>query len=190
MQQVHGQTHFHCPDCNTFEFPNDIQNSQEPIVPQGRVTEFQCPKCALPLEVGLMGDQWQCCFCNNCRGFVVSSQTLGQLANQLRSAYEGPEDRPQPIDPNELEISESCPACLEPMEAHPYYGPGNVVLDTCRVCELAWLDFGELSKIIRAPGHRPDPHPTGNLESERLRNEFYAQGEAANVHTAARFFGL
>lgn len=127
-----------------------------------------------------MANQWQCCFCNNCRGYVVSSQTLGEMAETLRAAYDGPEDRPQPIDPNELKISGSCPACLDPMEAHPYYGPGNLVLDTCRACELAWLDFGELSKIVRAPGQRPDPHPSGNPESERLQNASYAHGETAN----------
>jgi Zn-finger nucleic acid-binding protein len=190
MSQVHGQSHFHCPTCNTYEFPTEIQNSPEAIEPQGRITEFQCPKCELPLEVGLIHDQWQVCFCNNCRGFVTSSQTLGQLANQLRAAYQGPDDQPQPIDPDELEISERCPACLDSMEAHPYYGPGNVVIDTCRTCELAWLDHGELSKIVRAPGLRPDPHPTGNLESERLRAEFYAHGEARKAETATRFLGL
>ena len=32
--------------------------------------------------------------------------------------------------------------------------PGNIVIDTCIGCKLAWLDHGELSKIVRAPGRR------------------------------------
>ena len=38
------------------------------------------------------------------------------------------------------------------MATHPYYGPGNVVIDTCETCELVWLDFGELKQIVDAPG--------------------------------------
>jgi hypothetical protein len=38
------------------------------------------------------------------------------------------------------------------METHPYYGPGNVVIDSCLQCELIWLDFGELRQIVAAPG--------------------------------------
>jgi hypothetical protein len=38
------------------------------------------------------------------------------------------------------------------MSTHPYFGPGNVVIDNCEACELAWLDFGELAQIVDAPG--------------------------------------
>jgi hypothetical protein len=38
------------------------------------------------------------------------------------------------------------------MATHPYYGPGNVVIDSCASCELVWLDFGELEQIVKAPG--------------------------------------
>ncbi len=38
------------------------------------------------------------------------------------------------------------------MDAHPYYGGGNVVIDTCATCQLVWLDFGELRKIA---SHQP-----------------------------------
>jgi Zn-finger nucleic acid-binding protein len=38
------------------------------------------------------------------------------------------------------------------MATHPYYGPGNVVIDTCTACDLVWLDFGELAQIVDAPG--------------------------------------
>ena len=49
------------------------------------------------------------------------------------------------------------------MDVHPYYGPGNVVIDTCGQCYLVWLDHGELKQIADAPGQdrgRPDPPAT------------------------------
>jgi len=50
------------------------------------------------------------------------------------------------------------------MEAHPYYGPGNVIMDSCGHCDLVWLDFGELRQIVDAPGRdrgsKTGPPPT------------------------------
>jgi Zn-finger nucleic acid-binding protein len=178
MAQVYGQTHHHCQSCNTFEFPTSIQVSEIPIFPQGKDTNFQCPKCVLPLEVGLIQSSMQVCFCNNCRGFVMPSQSLGLLINDLRSEYKGADDKPFPIDPAELDKFDNCPACLEKMDSHPYYGPGNVVLNTCNACKLAWLDHGELAKIIRAPGPRPNQPRVGNYESQALREQFAIQAKS------------
>lgn len=38
------------------------------------------------------------------------------------------------------------------MDVHPYYGPGNIVIDTCSRCDVIWLDFGELRQVTDAPG--------------------------------------
>ena len=38
------------------------------------------------------------------------------------------------------------------MSTHPYYGPGNIVIDTCAGCGVIWLDFGELNRVVAAPG--------------------------------------
>lgn len=38
------------------------------------------------------------------------------------------------------------------MNTHPYYGPGNVVIDTCSHCEVIWLDRAELGTTTGAPG--------------------------------------
>lgn len=153
MLPVYGQSHHHCSNCNLYQFPTNQTESLESIEPQGRVTPFQCPKCAIDLQVGLLHGV-QVCFCENCRGFVADNETVGHLAMNLRDAYVGADDQPKPIDPNQLDIHANCPACLERMDAHPYYGPGSIVIDTCMHCKLAWLDHGELSRIIRAPGLR------------------------------------
>ncbi len=178
MLQAHGQAHHHCPACNTFQFKSGFRDSQLPILPQGKQTDFQCPKCNLRLEVGLIYENIQVCFCGNCRGFVIPSQSLGFLINALRCEYTGPDDQPVPINPSELDVPAHCPTCWETMDSHPYYGPGNIVLDTCSQCQLAWLDHGELEKIVRAPGLRPNQGPTGNHESQALRDQFQNQVES------------
>jgi Zn-finger nucleic acid-binding protein len=40
------------------------------------------------------------------------------------------------------------------METHPYAGPGAVVIDFCRHCEVVWIDRGELLQIQQAPGRK------------------------------------
>jgi Zn-finger nucleic acid-binding protein len=152
MNPVYGQNHFHCPDCNQYEFPEPCET--ENIVAIGKTTGFQCPKCPQSLVVGLFNEQIQVCFCENCKGFVIDSESLGNLVTRLRSDYAGRDDIPTPIDPSQMDHRELCPACVEPMDVHPYYGPGSIVIDTCMRCQLAWLDHGELGRIVRAPGLR------------------------------------
>ena len=154
MLPVFGQMHHHCHSCNTYDFPTEMNQSDEPIVATGKKTNFNCPRCSVKLEVGKMGSQVEVCFCENCRGYVVDNATFGSLAKALRDQYTGVDDNPKPIDPNQLDETQNCPACFQKMEAHPYYGPGSVVIDSCIDCKLAWLDHGELGRIIRAPGLR------------------------------------
>ena len=174
MTQVYGQTHHHCQSCNAYSFPTPIDQSIEAITPSGKETSFNCPQCSIPLEVGTIHGAMQVCFCKNCRGYVVDNTTFGVLATELRNAYQGPDDKPKPIDPDQLDVATKCPACHEKMNAHPYYGPGSIVLDTCMHCKLAWLDHGELGRIIRAPGVR-NQNKSGNLESAVLRAKFDQQ---------------
>jgi len=155
MLPVYGQTHFHCHGCNTYSFPTGIDQTDEAITPTGKKTGFNCPRCEVSLEVGKLTGGVQVCFCENCRGYVVDNDTFGQLAVTLRGNYTGADDKPQPIDPKQLDAAQCCPACFQKMEAHPYYGPGSVVIDSCIHCKLVWLDHGELGRIIRAPGQRP-----------------------------------
>ena len=60
------------------------------------------------------------------------------------------------------------------METHPYYGPGNVIIDSCARCEFVWLDFGELKQIADAPGadrgvRKPPPLDTSDTLMPRER---------------------
>lgn len=191
MTLVRNQQHYHCQVCNKFEFPTDIRSAEDGLKPSGKATDFKCPKCQTSLEVGQLRDLIDVCFCQNCRGYVIDSESLGHVITELRGSYEGPDDKPRPVDPNEMEQRESCPACLETMDAHPYYGPGNVVIDTCMHCKLVWFDHGELARIIRAPGVRPGAQSAGNQESEALRVAFDKQAkERAGESLARMFFGI
>jgi Zn-finger nucleic acid-binding protein len=62
---------------------------------------------------------------------------------------------PEPVNrfsPSELERKIDCPVCTKRMGTYQYLGPGNIVIDTCHGCDLIWLDYGELTKVVNAPG--------------------------------------
>ena len=65
MLPVFGQMHHHCHSCNTYDFPTEMNQSDEPIVATGKKTNFNCPRCSVKLEVGKMGSQVEVCFCKN-----------------------------------------------------------------------------------------------------------------------------
>lgn len=148
-----GFSHSKCETCGDFWFPTSIENSEDAIVPQNRTTPFACPRCEIDLVVGKTGNT-EVCFCQTCRGFVVDSESLGHLIAFRRASYKGPDDVPTPANFRDLDVRATCPACFAYLDAHHYFGPGNIVIDTCMQCKLAWLDHGELSKIIRASGKR------------------------------------
>ncbi len=59
---------------------------------------------------------------------------------------------PRPLNLEELSREIACPYCSEPMETHPYLGPGNVIVDNCGKCKVIWFDYGELNRIVTAFG--------------------------------------
>lgn len=58
-----------------------------------------------------------------------------------------------PPDPQRLDRQNFCPQCGRRMDTHYYAGGGNAIIDDCSRCELNWLDAGELTAIVHAPGH-------------------------------------
>ena len=120
----------------------------------GKELDFFCPVCFdQKLQVAELEGS-QACACSACQGFLIDSISLGTLISVLRAQYQGADDKPIMLNSMELEKKFDCPACFQPMYTHPYHGPGNVVINSCSTCQLNWLDAGEFSKIIRAPGRR------------------------------------
>lgn len=153
MQVVEGREHFVCAYCLSFLFPADLTDSADRIKSTGQPVNETCPTCDIPLVEAAV-DGRAVAVCSRCRGILVGSDDFMKVVGERRRAYEGPPSEPRGVNPEELNRTVTCPKCHKRMEVHPYYGPGRVVIDSCRPCGLVWLDHGELAAIERAPGRR------------------------------------
>lgn len=154
---------FHCEYCDTYSFP---QESADGVTVLGEESDTRCPACEEPLQTAAVA-QVPVLYCIKCRGILAQQDRFLDLVTYLRTYASGPVDLPTPIDPGELRRRVPCPHCGRMMEAHPYYGPGNVVIDSCVACGVIWLDHGELRKIRNAPGRdrgRPSDPITGDTQ--------------------------
>ena len=150
---VEGRGHLRCPFCATLHFPEPLKQSADRITPLGRTSETPCPRCGEALSAGAL-EEISVEYCGACRGILLPSEDFAYLVQLRRSGYSGPDARPRPLSREDLETRIDCPGCGRTMEVHPYYGPGNQVIDSCHPCRLVWLDTGELAAIERAPGRR------------------------------------
>ena len=106
----------------------------------------------------------------------MARRTFAEVISRRRAWATGTPTEPVPIDRAELERRIVCPSCSGRMEVHPYYGPGNVVIDSCGVCDLVWLDFGELKQIVDAPGR-----DRGRRDAPPVRPEFITNPQLARL---------
>ena len=144
------QRHYYfCQYCGTFEFIGTsvdqphVLNESDPPLP--------CALCTKTLAHALL-DGLRVLHCRRCRGVLVPRATFVRLVERRRASARGPGKIPAPIDRRELERVVTCPQCRQRMDVHHYYGPGNVIIDTCAHCDAVWLDSGELGQITEAPG--------------------------------------
>jgi Zn-finger nucleic acid-binding protein len=115
----------------------------------GNQSQDQCPICSVALVRAAIAHA-PVLYCSTCHGISISMSTFPTLVETLRGQQHGNAAAP-PVDPRDLSRRINCPHCHRSMEAHFYGGPGNVVIDSCEVCALNWLDHGELLRIARAP---------------------------------------
>jgi Zn-finger nucleic acid-binding protein len=140
-----GRNHLRCDYCGSFQFP---QHMDEGIALAGDPMGVDCPECRKELQSALLETQLVS-FCTSCRGFLTTLDVFAGIV-RLRRARHSPEDMVNaPIDPKDLARRRPCPKCHKKMEAHPYFGGGATVVDTCEPCQLIWLDAGDLSVIER-----------------------------------------
>jgi hypothetical protein len=154
MAPVASRNYFHCDHCNNFEFPEETGDG---VCPAGDPAHVNCPVCAKEMQFATIEDK--------CRGFLTPMRTFGMIVTKRR-AFHGPnEEQFNPIDPAEIKRVLKCPSCQRRMDAHPYAGGGNAVVDTCETCSIIWLDAGELAIIERHIPHEsprvPPPPATG-----------------------------
>ena len=138
----HGQ-YFFCEQCSGFFFPHA---SEDGVVVAGAPAERDCPVCQLPL-VQASVEGTPVAHCTRCEGILASIAAFRFVVETLQALHAGPRLPPTPIAPEEWERHIPCPGCYRIMDLHPYYGPGNVMIDSCFRCRLIWLDRGELAVI-------------------------------------------
>ena len=84
----------------------------------------------------------------------IAMEEFGALLEVLRSYRDRPAALLRPRTATGGNIPRLCPRCSQPMDNHPYGGPGNVVIDTCERCSANWLDKAELQRMVTAPDYR------------------------------------
>lgn len=153
MKLVDGRDYFACEYCTSFQFPSEAPAAVDFVKVLGEESDLSCPVCDVPLVAASI-DQRRVLHCERCRGVLATNAEFAEIVKLRRASYEGTDRIPAPLDPEQLKRAVRCPSCGGVMDVHPYYGPGNVVVDTCSRCTLIWLDHGEISVIEKAPGRR------------------------------------
>lgn len=150
MQLAGNRRHFRCDHCGSFHFPEETGDG---VASLGEPAGANCPVCQVPLQAALI-DGESVSYCERCRGFLAQTSAFSRIVTERRKRHGEHERVTDPFDPADLRRPLKCPACHKRMEAHPYFGGGNAVVDTCDRCNLIWLDAGELAIIERYVPHQ------------------------------------
>ena len=151
MQLIVNRGYFFCRYCGSFHFPQTAGDDGIRIVGDGE-KPLPCAVCKQALSSAMLDESFPVQFCRKCRGVLMPRTSFATVVQKRRAWAEDPPGPPIPLDKSELDRKVFCPSCGGRMLTHPYYGPGNVVLDNCTSCDAIWLDFGELKQIVAAPG--------------------------------------
>jgi Zn-finger nucleic acid-binding protein len=151
MELFERRRYFFCTFCGSFSFIDATEVDGVRIV-ERPVPAPTCPLCSAPLAKALLDDTYAVEHCERCRGILLARTTFAEAITGRRAREFGEPAPPVPLDRRELERAVVCPSCRAQMDVHPYYGPGNVVIDSCQRCDVIWLDFGELEQITTAGG--------------------------------------
>jgi Zn-finger nucleic acid-binding protein len=151
MDLFAARGYFFCRYCGSFHFPESANDQGVKILVDAS-GPLPCPACQQHLATATLDGSHAVHYCRNCRGILLARGSFGDVVRMRRAWASGPPIDPTPVRPDELKRIASCPTCKNRMATYPYYGPGNVVIDTCDPCNVVWLDFGELKQIVDAPG--------------------------------------
>lgn len=150
MQLVRDRDYWACAYCTTFHFP---QANDEGVRVLGEESHLRCPVCRDELVSGAV-EQTPVLVCQTCKGILAEPPDFRRIVDLRRRSSAKKEHVLHPLDASELDRVVLCPQCHQQMDTHPYYGPGNAVVDSCGRCALIWLDHGELTVIVTAPEER------------------------------------
>jgi Zn-finger nucleic acid-binding protein len=139
---------YKCDYCHAVFFPGEEDDGVVVSADTGS-SDQACPLCSVPLVQASIA-KIRVLFCTECHGLLMPMNELQSLIDASRGGDHPPAVQTPP-DPSELKRTIQCPKCHRRMDTHPYAGPGNVIIDSCRDCLLIWLDRGELTRIAHAP---------------------------------------
>ncbi len=143
----HYQDRLQCNYCETVHVPSLREDAQVQKL-EGIGSATDCPVCFTELQHAKI-DRWHFLYCPGCHGLLFDSKAFLNVVLYLRQSATEPFNEPEPIDPRDLDRKIRCPDCKNTMSVHPYYGPGNFVIDTCNQCDHVWLDGGDLHKTTQ-----------------------------------------
>ncbi len=169
---VAGQEYYKCEYCTSLILLQEV--SVDRILPTNFALNCCCPSCSQAMQTGLIEGQ-RVMYCTSCFGVLVRHQDFGGIIHKRQAMRVGVEPaEPRSIDPAAFDRKLNCPSCENRMDVHPYYGPGNIVVDSCVDCGFMWLDHGELTRVEQTSAVRPSQPGgwinEGQNESERSRD--------------------
>jgi Zn-finger nucleic acid-binding protein len=148
-----GTRQLTCDHCGSHRLLEAVDGLSDRVTPLGQSAAEECPVCHESLEQVVL-DESPAAGCQTCHGLLFADAVFADLVRRRRSDFKGAESRPVPLDQRLLNRRVACPRCSIPMDVHPFYGPGQQVIDSCHRCGVIWLDAGELTAIETAPGRR------------------------------------
>ena len=151
MELFATRGYFFCRYCGTFHFPETASDQGVRVLAESR-EPLPCPICRTTLSSAVLDETHAIHYCQTCRGALMARGTFADVVQSRRAWATEPPGPPVPLRQDELTRKVKCPKCGALLNTHPYYGPGNVVIDSCAACDVIWVDFGELKQIVDAPG--------------------------------------
>ena len=151
MELFASRGYFFCRYCGSFDFPDTAPDQGVRVLAES-TDPLPCPVCRTKLATAVLDGAHAVHYCQACRGVLLARGSFAQVIQHRRAWATDPPAPPVLLRKEELDRHVACPKCAAILTAHPYYGPGNVVIDSCSGCDLIWLDFGELKQIVDAPG--------------------------------------
>lgn len=151
MELFAARGYFFCRYCGSFDFPETATDQGVRVLGELPGAD-SCVVCRHALAAALLDEAHPVQFCRNCRGVLMPRGTFADVVRLRRAYASGPPAAPVPLQAEDLRRRSVYPPCTRPLDTHPCFGPGNVVIDSCSQCDVGWLDFGELKQIVDAPG--------------------------------------
>ncbi len=138
---------FVCDFCHAVYVPDTNTDGVRVL---GEESTAICPVCRTPLmHAAVAGRRIQ--YCEKCHGMLIPMGYFAALTQDLRAIRGALAASASPPDERDLDRRADCPQCGARMDTHRYGGPGNVIIDSCERCQVNWLDYGELARIVRSP---------------------------------------